>query len=75
MGVDKGSVGRLDIADPNLAILIGPDLGMLPGKNLGVEIAVYGCWNGLGVCLAADAQNVGQVGNTDVLLFKGTVQW
>lgn len=72
--VDECSVRRFDIADPYLAILTSPDLGMLPRENLGVEIAVDGCRNGLGICLATNAQHFGIVRDIDVFLLKRAVQ-
>ena len=34
LAVDEGAVGRLDVADPNLAHAVGPDLGVLSRQHL-----------------------------------------
>ena len=65
--VDEGAVGRFDVPNPDLTPSIGPDLGMLPGEDLGIEVTVDGRRHGLGVGLTTDAENVGVEGHADGL--------
>jgi len=71
--VDKGAVRRLDVSDPDLALAVGPYLGVLSRENFGVEVSIEWRGNCLVVGLAANAEDVGEEGDGDGLALKGAV--
>lgn len=57
--IDKGTVGRLDVANVDSArSLLGPDFGVLTRENFGIKVTVGRCWNGFSVRLTADTEDV-----------------
>lgn len=73
MTIDESTVRRFDITDPDLSILIGPDLGMLSRKDFRIKKAVDRGGNCFRICLATNSQNFGIEGHIYLLLFEGSI--
>lgn len=71
--VDEGAIRRLDVSDPDLALAVGPYLGVLSREDLGVEVPIEWRGNCLVIRLPADAEDVGEEGDGDGLALKGAV--
>ncbi len=72
--VNKSAVGRLDIADPYLALPVGPYFCVLSRQHLTVKKAVYRRRDRLHVSLPTDPERVGKEGDRDGFPFKGAVE-
>jgi len=72
--IDESPVGGFDVPNPNLAIHVRPNLGMLPRQYLAVEVSVDRGWYGLGVRLTANTKCVGIERDLYCLAVKAAVE-